>query len=49
MIRDYGEKRIKEPSLDMNNAEQISLKVGALPHSTLPLTSLTPEVSYVLL
>ena len=36
MIRDYGEKRIKAPSLDVNNTEQISLKVGALPHSTLP-------------
>ena len=35
MIRDYGGKRIKAPSLDMNNTEQISLKVGALPHSTL--------------
>ena len=34
-IRDYGEKRKKTPSLDMNNTEQISLKVGALPHSTL--------------
>ena len=33
----YGEKRIKAPSLDMNNTEQISLKVGALPHSTLPI------------
>ena len=29
------EKRIKAPSLDMNNTEQISLEVGALPHSTL--------------
>ena len=36
MIRDYGGKRIKAPSLDTNNTEQISLKVGALPHSTLP-------------
>ena len=35
MIRDYGEKRIKAPSLDMKNTEQISHKVGALPHSTL--------------
>ena len=37
MIRDYGEKRIKAPSLNMNNTEQISLKEGALPHSTLAM------------
>ena len=40
MIRDYGEKRIKAPSLYMNNTEQISLKVGALPHSTLHFVGL---------
>ena len=34
MIRDYVGKRIKAPSLYMNNTEQIFLKVGALPHST---------------
>ena len=34
MIKVYEEKRIKAPSLDMNNTEQISVKVGALPHST---------------
>ena len=27
MIRDYGEKQIKAPSFDMNDAEEISLKV----------------------
>ena len=36
MIIAYGEKRIKAPSLDMNNTELTSLKVCALPHSTLP-------------
>ena len=35
MIRDFGEKLTKAQSLDMNNTEKISLKVGALPHSTL--------------
>ena len=32
-------KRIKAPSLHMNSTEQISLMVGALPHSTLTFQS----------